>query len=85
MDKRKQKILLYLMILPAFSIFFIFFIIPFISGIFISFTTWSAIGEIKFVGLKNFIEFFTNKNALSALGRTLWLTFIMVILQNIIG
>lgn len=83
MDKNKQKFLLYLIILPAFLIFLIFFIVPFISGLFISFTSWSGFNEIKFVGFKNFIEFFTNKNAYSALGRTLWLTFIIVILQNI--
>lgn len=83
MDKNKQKFLLYLIILPAFLIFLIFFIVPFISGLFISFTSWSGFNEIKFAGFKNFIEFFTNKNAYSALGRTLWLTFIIVILQNI--
>lgn len=83
MDKNKQKFLLYLIILPAFLIFLIFFIAPFISGLFISFTSWSGFNEIKFAGFKNFIEFFTNKNAYSALGRTLWLTFIIVIFQNI--
>ena len=83
MDKNKQKFLLYLIILPAFLIFLIFFIVPFISGLFISFTSWSGFNEIKFAGFKNFIEFFTNKNAYSALGRTLWLTFVIVIFQNI--
>ena len=83
MDKNKQKFLLYLIILPAFLIFFIFFLVPFISGVFISFTSWNGLGEIKFVGFKNFIEFFTEKNALLALVRTLWIAFIIVILQNI--
>ena len=83
MDKNKQKFLLYLIILPAFLIFLIFIIVPFISGLFISFTSWSGFNEIKFAGFKNFIEFFTNKNAYSALGRTLWLTFVIVIFQNI--
>jgi len=85
MDKNKQKFLLYLIILPAILIFFIFFIGPFISGLFIGFTSWTGLNEIKFVGFKNFIEFFNNKNAYSALGRTLWVMFITVILQNIIA
>lgn len=49
-------------VLPAFIIFFIIVIAPiFLSGYY-SFLEWDGMGEGKFIGLRNFIELFTNKN-----------------------
>jgi raffinose/stachyose/melibiose transport system permease protein len=70
---------------PAFLIFVAFYAAPFISGFFYSFTSWSGLTDMKFVGLQNFKEFFTNRNAYSALLRTLWLTFLVVLIQNAVA
>lgn len=43
-----------LFVLPHLVLFLSFFIIPFIMGIYISFTNWDGIGKAEFVGLDNY-------------------------------
>ncbi|OQY34766.1 MAG: hypothetical protein B6241_03545 [Spirochaetaceae bacterium 4572_59] len=82
MNQKKETFFLYLYILPALFVFSVFFLLPFFSGLYVGLTSWTGLGKMKFVGLRNFIDFFTNPNAYAALGRTLWLTLIVVIIQN---
>ena len=51
-----KKISPYLFIAPHLIIFCIFFLIPAVFGIFISFTNWNIVGTPTFVGLDNFRE-----------------------------
>lgn len=48
-------------ITPAFIFYTIFVAVPIVYVIFLSFTDWSGLGSINFVGLKNFITIFTDK------------------------
>lgn len=48
-------------ITPAFILYTIFIAVPIVYVIFLSFTDWSGLGKINFVGLKNFITIFTDK------------------------
>lgn len=62
--------------MPAFILYFVLFIIPVIFGIGYSLTNWNAMSsEIKFVGLRNYLEIFNPGNAyLLAIKNTLVFT-----------
>ena len=60
----KKKIYKTRFLMPALIIYFIFFLVPVIAGIGYSFTNWNSMRpEIKFVGLRNYIEIFNPKNS----------------------
>ncbi len=50
----------YLMLLPFFVFYSIFFLYPAISGVFISFTNWDSIHPPKWVGLDNYANIVTS-------------------------
>lgn len=65
-----QKIKPYVMIAPAMTIFGVFSIFPVIYMIYISFFKWNMIADMKFVGLKNFVTMFTDKQFWTVLKNT---------------
>lgn len=71
----------YLFVTPYLIAFTIFTGIPFISAFVLSFTNVkfiSKLDNLKFVGLKNFIRFFSSSEAMAALGRSALYTLIYV-------
>jgi len=50
----------YLMLLPFFALFFIFFLWPIVYGLGISLTKWNGVKDPAFVGLANYIKIFTD-------------------------
>lgn len=71
----------YLFVTPYLIAFTIFTGIPFISAFVLSFTNVkfiSKIDNLKFVGFKNFIRFFSSSEAMAALGRSALYTLIYV-------
>ena len=73
------------MAVPAFLLYFIFFIYPLIKGIGMSFTDWDGIGKASFIGLKNFIDFFHDQRALSDIRTTVLFALGSAPLLNIVG
>ncbi|MBS5082300.1 MAG: sugar ABC transporter permease [Clostridiales bacterium] len=73
------------MAIPAFTLFFVFFIYPLIKGIGMSFTDWDGIGKANFIGFQNFIDFFKDKRALSDIRTTVLFALGSAPLLNIIG
>jgi len=59
----KKKITPYVFVAPHLILFIIFFGIPAIFGIIISFTKWNLIGTPEWVGLKNYAEILSNSNS----------------------
>jgi len=73
-------------IMPAFTVFFIFLLWPVLKAVQYSFTDWNGISRVKqFIGLKNYIEFFTTENSYAAIGRTFLLAGYVVVIQNAIA
>ena len=73
-------------LLPALTAFIIVFLIPFILGIFLSFTEFTTVDNAVFIGIKNYITAFTrDKNFLNALWFTTKFTFVSVITINVIS
>ena len=69
-------------VLPTLTAFFIAFLIPFFIGIFLSFCDFKVITNVEFVGLKNFIAAFSNRDFLNALWFTVRFTLVSVISVN---
>ncbi len=82
----KKKVYPYWFLIIPLILYGVFFLLPSILGIFYSFTDWNArsMGEVSFVGLKNYIEIFTSdKNYLSGIGHTLMFTIVSNIVKLI--
>ena len=68
---------------PALILFLGTVIIPFIYGLYLTFTSWDGISRTKpLVGFANYASSFTDTAYLQALGRTLVYSFFAVILIN---
>lgn len=74
-----------LMTLPAFLLFAVFFLLPFVGGIGISLTQWNGLSAPVFVGLQNFADFFQDERALHDLANTLQFGLISPLLMNVFG
>lgn len=78
---RHEAIQGYLFVIPYLIAFTIFTGIPFVSAFVLSFLDVKFItrlDDVHFVAFKNFVRFFSNKEALAALGRTGLYTLIYV-------
>ena len=85
MEKSLKKYF-WLFSLPTLIAFTIAFVIPFILGLFLSFTSFTTVSNATFVGINNYIEAFTRDNTfLNALVFTISFTVVSVITVNIIG
>ena len=71
-------------VLPTFISFMIVFLIPFIMGIYLSFTEFTTVESATWVGLDNYIKAFTkDENFLNALLFTIKFTVVSVITINL--
>ena len=76
----------FLFILPAFIMYAIFFISPFITSIYYSLTTWNGVDPVKkFIGLENYIHLFQDELLKVSLGHNLIWVIIGTIAPIIIG
>ncbi|WP_207942246.1 multiple sugar transport system permease [Enterococcus sp. DIV2402] len=63
-NQAQSKVFPWLFIAPHLVIFSIFFLIPVVFGIYISFTDWDLVSSPNFVGLANYQEIFTNQDSI---------------------
>ncbi len=69
---------------PALVFFVIFVLVPFITGMYYSFTSWNGVSdEAPLVGLRNFAMIFQDDNFLKAFGFTTRFTLVSVVLVNV--
>jgi len=54
----KKYYLLYLFLLPAFTIFFLYRILPLLWNVILSFQEWKPLKKNEYIGLENYIEMF---------------------------
>lgn len=74
-----------LFILPSLIGFFLFYAIPAIRGVFISFTNWDLLTPAKSVGLANYQKLMTDTAFWKALWVTLTYVFINIFVQTILA
>jgi len=82
MEKRLEKYFP-IFALPTLLAFSIAFLIPFILGMYLSFTEFTTVVDAKWVGLNNYIKVFQNKEFLNALWFTARFAVISVITINV--
>ena len=71
-------------IAPALILYLLFIIVPTVSSVYYSFTSWDGISpDIKFIGLANYKEIFTSARFGNALKNTIILTIFISILENV--
>ena len=71
-------------VLPTFIAFLVAFLVPFVMGVYLSFTDFTTVTNAKWVGIENYIEVFTsNKDFLNAFWFTVKFTVVSVISVNI--
>ncbi|MDR0656754.1 MAG: sugar ABC transporter permease, partial [Treponema sp.] len=72
------------MVIPAFIMFSVFFVVPLTGGIFISFTDWNIMfgNTIRFNGFTNYINTFKDPFFITASINTLVFTAAVVVLRN---
>lgn len=70
-------------VLPTLIAFLVFFIVPFVLGIVLSFTKFTTVIDAEWIGLGNYVEAFSNKEFLNALVFTIKFTLVSVVTINV--
>lgn len=84
-QKKKINIYFYIMVVPMAVLFFCFHTFPFLQGVFFSFTDWKGYGDWNFVGLRNYLNIFKDKNVISAYLFTFKFAICATILVNVLS
>ncbi|WP_152396429.1 carbohydrate ABC transporter permease [Paenibacillus guangzhouensis] len=73
-------------ILPAFLLFFGLFLVPNLMGFYYSLTNWNAMSDqVKFIGLDNFREVFTDPSNFRFIYNTLMFALVTSLFKAVIG
>ncbi len=80
-----EAVLAYLFILPSVIGFTLFFAVPAIRSVLISFTEWNLLTDAKFVGLENYETLFADDRFWRALGTTLLYVLWNIPLQTVLA
>ncbi|MGN0486284.1 MAG: carbohydrate ABC transporter permease [Acutalibacteraceae bacterium] len=71
--------------LPTTAAFLIAFLIPFILGIYLSFTRFTTVSDAEFVGLSNYIKALTSREFLNSLWFTVKFAAVSLVTVNLIA
>lgn len=86
MKQRKRiNMAFYIMTVPMAVLFFCFHTFPFLQGVFYSFTDWKGYGNWSFVGFRNYLHIFTDKNVISSYFFTFKFAICATALVNILS
>lgn len=77
----RRTVFAYGMMLPGLIILFVFTIYPIIYGILISFTNYSVVGDIEWIGLQNFKRAFSDPDFRIALKNSIIYVIVVPIIQ----
>ena len=72
-------------VLPTLIAFTIGFIIPFITGIYLSFCKFTTITDAKFIGFSNYLKIWTDGTFVHSLWYTTMFTIVTVVLINLLA
>ena len=86
MDKRHLGRWFPVFVLPTLAAFCVAFVVPFLLGVWLSFTRFTTVSNARFVGLENYIRAFTADNDfLRALGFSALFTVVSVVAINLLA
>lgn len=72
-------------VLPILVAFSISFLIPFIMGVYLSFTKFTTVTDSQFVGISNYVQVFSNEDFINALVFTVKFAVVSLITINVIA
>lgn len=72
-------------VLPTVIAFLIAFVIPFLLGIYLSFAEFTTVTDAKFIGFKNYLLAFENKDFINSLSFTVKFTIVAMITINVLA
>lgn len=72
-----------ILVLPTLAAYVIAFLIPFVLGIYLSFTKFTTVTDAQWIGLKNYAMAFKDKDFLSSLFFTVKFTVVNVVTVNL--
>lgn len=84
-NKTINKFKWFLFVLPALLIYLCFTIIPALSSVYYSFTNWDGGLNMKFIGLRNFIEMFHDDSIWTSFWNTILYATSITVVQNTVG
>ena len=84
MEKTLKKYFAFFTV-PTMIAFSISFLVPYIMGIYLSFTEFTTVTNARWIGLSNYIKAFSNQEFLNALWFTAKFTIVSVITINLIA
>ncbi|MDR0315364.1 MAG: sugar ABC transporter permease [Treponema sp.] len=82
MEKSLNKYFLFFLG-PTLVAFSIAFIVPFIMGVFLSFSHFTTMDDIRWVGFNNYVRAFSNPDFVNALGFSALFTVVSVVIINV--
>lgn len=87
MVKKKANIRLFILfVVPAMFIWITVVLIPFLYGLFITFTDWNGLSvDYNMIGFDNYIAVFSDSSFIDSLKKTFVYSFSSVIFSNILG
>lgn len=85
MKKSKSGFGAYIFLLPALIIYLSVIVIPTFYSFFISLTEWNGIGEMKFIGLGNYIDLFSNDEVflIAIKNNLIWIVLTLLVLMTV--
>ncbi len=84
--RRRLDISYWGFIAPALVLYLLFIVVPTLSSVYYSFTSWDGISpNIRFIGLANYKEIFTSSRFGNALKNTIVLTVFISVFENVIA
>ena len=82
---RNEVVVAYLFILPSLIGFLVFFALPAVRSLFISFHEWNLLTDAKYVGLDNYTEIFNDQRFWTSLGTTITYVLWNIPLQTVLA
>ena len=81
----KHKDLTQFLSVPALCLYLVFFVYPLVQGFAMSFTNWDGMGNASFVGIDNYVRFFSDGRAMNDIRTTVVFALASATLLNLVG
>lgn len=84
-NKRGKRLGAYLFLVPALVIYLSVIVVPIVYSFYLSLNKWNGIGEMEFVGLKNYISLFTTDAVfhMALKNNLIWIILTVVITTSV--
>ncbi|MFZ1769550.1 MAG: sugar ABC transporter permease [Caldilinea sp.] len=74
-----------LFVLPSLIGFIVFYAVPAVRGLWISFTNWDLLRPAKFIGIENYVKLFQDKEFWNAMSVTVYYVLLNIPLQTMLA